>query len=253
VGMTMTLNCPTQNRFQQDVFVSHMILQSLEELAKQQDKKKEESNTKKNTTNGEDTPLVIKPEEFDGITITEWTTNSLKKKDEGAYDKDDDDPVKTSAHRILSGEVEAVLLLPKKQQPTKNNKHIASAASASDCSFLEPLLYPVLPENCLIFPGSFNPPHQGHIALAQAAASKLGGEGDPSSSDTESESSAPPPVVFEISITNADKPAMAPEEVARRVAQFQTLLLSSQDEEKEEEATLPQWGNFTHQCPLVCR
>src|SRR5262249_44106503 len=49
----------------------------------------------------------------------------------------------------------------------------------------------------------FNPLHHGHLALADAAARHLG-----------------VPVAFELSVTNADKPELAPEEVARRVAQF---------------------------------
>lgn len=54
-----------------------------------------------------------------------------------------------------------------------------------------------------ILPGSFNPLHHGHTGLAAIAAVRLGVE-----------------VHFELSIQNADKPALAPEEVERRVQQF---------------------------------
>jgi hypothetical protein len=54
-----------------------------------------------------------------------------------------------------------------------------------------------------LLPGSFNPLHHGHTGLAAAAAAHLGG-----------------PVHFELSIRNADKPELPPEEVQRRVAQF---------------------------------
>jgi hypothetical protein len=57
-----------------------------------------------------------------------------------------------------------------------------------------------------ILPGSFNPLHLGHVTLAVAAAKRLG-----------------LPVHFELSVTNADKAALAPEEVERRVAQFAGL------------------------------
>lgn len=55
----------------------------------------------------------------------------------------------------------------------------------------------------LLLPGSFNPLHHGHCALADSAARQLGGEG-----------------AFELSILNADKPPLSEEEVRRRVAQF---------------------------------
>jgi hypothetical protein len=52
-------------------------------------------------------------------------------------------------------------------------------------------------------PGSFNPLHHGHTALARAAAVRLGVE-----------------VHFELSVINADKPELPREEVERRAAQF---------------------------------
>ncbi|MBA4065069.1 MAG: hypothetical protein C0501_15410 [Isosphaera sp.] len=54
-----------------------------------------------------------------------------------------------------------------------------------------------------VLPGSFNPLHHGHTALAAAAGHRLG-----------------VPVHFELSVTNADKPELSPAEVERRVAQF---------------------------------
>ena len=54
-----------------------------------------------------------------------------------------------------------------------------------------------------LLPGSFNPLHHGHLALAAAAEKHLA-----------------LPVAFELSVANVDKPEMADDEVARRVAQF---------------------------------
>lgn len=54
-----------------------------------------------------------------------------------------------------------------------------------------------------VLPGSFNPLHHGHTTLAAVAAGRLG-----------------VPVGFELSAANVDKPELAAEEVARRVAQF---------------------------------
>ena len=56
-----------------------------------------------------------------------------------------------------------------------------------------------------IISGSFNPRHGGHDQLAAAAADQLG-----------------LPVVFELSVTNVDKPELAPSEVRSRIDQFRS-------------------------------
>ena len=55
-----------------------------------------------------------------------------------------------------------------------------------------------------LLPGSFNPLHQGHVALAAAAGAALG-----------------VPVAYELSVVNVDKPPLAVDEVQRRIEQFQ--------------------------------
>jgi nicotinamide mononucleotide (NMN) deamidase PncC len=55
----------------------------------------------------------------------------------------------------------------------------------------------------LLLPGSFNPLHAGHVALAETASSVTGF-----------------PAAFELTIVNADKPPLSAEEVRRRLAQF---------------------------------
>jgi len=59
------------------------------------------------------------------------------------------------------------------------------------------------PRPSLLFPGSFNPMHEGHALLARAA-----------------EELRQQPVAFEISVTNVDKPALAAETVRGRLARF---------------------------------
>lgn len=59
------------------------------------------------------------------------------------------------------------------------------------------------PVPSVLLPGSFNPLHEGHVALARVA-----------------EELRQRPVAFEISVTNVDKPPLAGETVRHRVAQF---------------------------------
>jgi hypothetical protein len=59
------------------------------------------------------------------------------------------------------------------------------------------------PQPLLLFPGSFNPMHEGHVLLARVA-----------------EELRQQPLAFEISVTNVDKPPLAGETVRHRLAQF---------------------------------
>src|SRR5439155_8565183 len=60
------------------------------------------------------------------------------------------------------------------------------------------------PPPFVLFPGSFNPMHEGHILLARVA-----------------EELRQEPLAFEISVTNVDKPPLAGETVRHRLAQFE--------------------------------
>src|SRR6516225_4847565 len=59
------------------------------------------------------------------------------------------------------------------------------------------------PQTFVLFPGSFNPIHEGHVSLARIA-----------------ETLRQQSLAFEISVTNVDKPPLAGETVRHRVAQF---------------------------------
>jgi hypothetical protein len=59
------------------------------------------------------------------------------------------------------------------------------------------------PQAFVLFPGSFNPMHEGHVLLARVA-----------------EELRQQPLAFEISVTNVDKPPLAGETVRHRLSQF---------------------------------
>jgi hypothetical protein len=59
------------------------------------------------------------------------------------------------------------------------------------------------PRPFVLFPGSFNPMHEGHVLLARLA-----------------EELRQQPLAFEISVTNVDKPPLAGETVRHRISQF---------------------------------
>jgi hypothetical protein len=102
------------------------------------------------------------------------------------------DAVRLGAERVLSGDAPAVLLLPREDGRT----FFATPQAA------------ILPNRSLVFPGSFNPPHVGHTALANAAKSVYANKDED------------PTVLFEISLINADKPPLEPTSIVERAHKF---------------------------------
>ena len=76
----------------------------------------------------------------------------------------------------------------------------------------------------ILFPGAFNPPHAGHLRIARLAAERLQGT-----------------VHWELSIRNVDKPTLDFVEIARRLAELQTL------------GNPPGGRNRTDQEPGICQ
>ena len=108
-----------------------------------------------------------------------------------------DDPLRKAAQRVLSGQDEVVMiLLP--QGDCNNNGSSSGTIEVMDVT--------MLPPHSLVVPGSFNPIHAGHIALAQAAAKAMV---EPCNA-----------IWFELSITNVDKPALAIDAIIERIKYF---------------------------------
>jgi nicotinic acid mononucleotide adenylyltransferase len=101
-----------------------------------------------------------------------------------------DDPLRRAAERILSGQDEVVMIL----LPSISN------------STVEVMDVTMLPPQSLVVPGSFNPIHVGHIALAVAAAKAMN---KPCNA-----------IWFELSVTNVDKPALAIDTIIERINYF---------------------------------
>ena len=100
----------------------------------------------------------------------------------------DDLQVESGAHasslqRLITGDIDTVMV---DQEGSLSPGHMLHAVSTPN-----------------LLPGSFNPWHHGHEGMAQAAKEILGTQ-----------------VVYELSLTNVDKPPLAKEEITRRLAQF---------------------------------
>jgi len=220
-----------RSRFEEDVFVAHCVLSCLEyvrdigtgaaatgssnessiRLPGVEEHHREEVPIAENSTNGRNDSLSIQGKTEKGdllqLTISPHPANSVSKTD---------DVLRQAAERILSGQDEAVLLLPT----------AAAAASSSPFpggSLLEALDAVRLPPNSLVVPGSFNPPHVGHLALAKAAASSILANENENDGDRTASSSSCSAIWFELSITNADKPALAVDAVVDRLQRFLSL------------------------------
>jgi nicotinic acid mononucleotide adenylyltransferase len=88
-----------------------------------------------------------------------------------------------------------------------------------------------LPPSSVVFPGSFNPIHDGHVQLAKAAVDAV-----PQVRNV---------VWFELALTNADKPSLSVEEVRRRVQFFAEYFTQNNDDENGF-----QWGILLTNAPL---
>ncbi|KAL7467563.1 hypothetical protein ACHAXS_007807 [Conticribra weissflogii] len=175
------------------------------------------------------------------------------------------------AQKIIDGEADIVAVVPVQTIlpgiPISDEQ--IRDTREMQCLFADNLI--PLPNDVLIVPGSFNPPHHGHVALANAAVTalqrlRLEDEANNAKSysrhsshssisstsssildsiwatvQTHSIKENEPAVLFELSVTNADKPPLDPSEVERRLDLFLKLPPSS----------LPSdWGVILTNAPL---
>jgi len=164
-------------------------------------------------------------------------------------------PQKNYEDKTKSVQIDPVVLVPDIRIPSCSGDGGINGNSKTQ---MVPLIHTVLPPNPIIFPGSFNPPHVGHVALARAAVKTMTQKNalelekwfQEDDEDEESEcveksgeelletiwntiehqgvvkrkqqqtDDSPFYILFEMSLTNADKPPMEASEAARRVALF---------------------------------
>eukprot|EP00558_Chaetoceros_sp_UNC1202_P012210 CAMPEP_0197234632 /NCGR_PEP_ID=MMETSP1429-20130617/2332_1 /TAXON_ID=49237 /ORGANISM="Chaetoceros sp., Strain UNC1202" /LENGTH=501 /DNA_ID=CAMNT_0042693087 /DNA_START=82 /DNA_END=1587 /DNA_ORIENTATION=- len=170
-------------------------------------------------------------------------------------------------------------------------------------SIMVPIAHTVLPADPIVFPGSFNPPHVGHVSLAQAAVKTMTRKkkaeleeyfqrtntmtGNSSNNDSDGDDDefgndsgdsnvmmiedmwntteyqsfksldetnvdqGPFSVLFEMSLTNADKPSMEAAEAARRVELFGQISNNGGDDDDDDDVNMPNdWGVLLTSAPL---
>ncbi|KAL7579970.1 hypothetical protein ACA910_004965 [Epithemia clementina (nom. ined.)] len=173
-----------RTRFDEDIFVAHCILACLQYTLDIRGQYPSMS------TNGDRTTVTIDrkgaTERGDDLGMKATLNQPITTKD----------VLTKAAQLILDGKEQSVLLLARKDTDTHGD-----GAHQSDFQIIERT---VLPPLSVVFPGSFNPPHEGHVKLAKAAQTKA---------DCEI-------VWFELSLTNADKPSLEIDDVVTRLTAF---------------------------------
>jgi nicotinic acid mononucleotide adenylyltransferase len=189
-------SCPiTRSRFDEDVFVSHCLLTCIQ-LSQLNDYENVVdllglASNVEFSQRDEDSEIVIQWKSAEGDDFTVRIPSSFVKS-----------PIKTKTAICL----DMTLRNAAKRILEENDKVVTILLPNGFNNTVEVLHTTKLPPYSLVIPGSFNPPHVGHMLLAQAAAKAM---------DRHCSS-----IWFELSITNADKPALAVEAIVERIKYF---------------------------------
>lgn len=227
-GATVQMTCSipsSLSRRQQDIQVAHAMLTCLEYALQLREDDYDNSNNERTTLAAlwkervEQLPVTAVFASVSSSSALKWTeTTDQGEERQIQINTVLKDPVIDAAQSIVTGQESVVMLIP--QQSQQQNYRVVRGSVAT------------LPPHSLIVPGSFNPPHTGHVQLAVAALQSL-------------KQTSPNPVIwFELSLTNADKPALEPKAAVERVQQFWNLLDELQDY---------QWGILLTNAPLFAQ
>eukprot|EP00535_Pseudo-nitzschia_heimii_P009430 CAMPEP_0197181600 /NCGR_PEP_ID=MMETSP1423-20130617/5840_1 /TAXON_ID=476441 /ORGANISM="Pseudo-nitzschia heimii, Strain UNC1101" /LENGTH=698 /DNA_ID=CAMNT_0042631887 /DNA_START=52 /DNA_END=2148 /DNA_ORIENTATION=- len=237
-GLVLTLSIemkePQRSRFDEELVLSHLVLRSAELLMSYR-----ESDT-------DDDDIATDKEfmtRFGDIVTERW---ELPAASSTVADDDIDTVVEEAAKRVVDHGEGAVVLLPVYDERTPGAAPLKVRA----------LSQAVLPNRSLVFPGSFNPVHVGHLGLANASIKTL----EKHEPYVHPRRHNDKPIFFEISLTNADKPSIDPKIVASRVKKFIELASSASNridhDGGDDDGFLPapsfpqQWGIVLTRAPL---
>jgi nicotinic acid mononucleotide adenylyltransferase len=219
-----------RSRLEQDYFVSCMILEAIEWALQIRDEMTDKASAKADT-NGDcvlDFATAIQ-KEYGRLTVETVLGDSVS-----VEIIDMARPmhlvVEDAARSILDGSVACIAL-----KPTPCTTSYTTTSNV------------VLPHSSVILPGSFNPPHVGHVSLAEASIRQVKDfEAGSSNQQPSSDSTSMPSVWFELALTNADKPSLQPSQVIERLGYFLRL--------QDTLAALPaSWGILLTNTPLFAQ
>jgi len=213
VRLTMGLpDAKQRSRFEEDVVVSHCVLDCLEyTLDGGGGGNNNTSSSSSNDTNND----AVHRQEWECTTQYGDTIQTVvtKKAPQSCAQI-----IQQAVTDIVSGKDSAVLLLPVVNTTNKNARPTFQAVSGRTAG---------LPPHSLIFPGSFNPPHQGHVELVKESLVAANCQ----------------TAWFELSLTNADKPSLDVDTVTARLEHFWSLV----------DIMPAQWGIILSNAPLFSK